>query len=79
MEFGNVLHHINFRPIPRDPKKTGTEGPLGQLKGFESFNRAIDYLLDQGIVPGDLHANNLMIRSSTGDIVFSDLGHFELK
>jgi phosphoserine phosphatase len=51
----------------------------GSFKGFESFNRAIDYLLDQGIVPGDLHANNLMIRSSTGDIVFSDLGHFELK
>jgi len=79
MDFENVLHHINFRPIPRDPKNPGTEGPLGKLKGFESFNRAIDYLLDHGIVPGDLHANNLMIRSSTGDIIFSDLGHFKLK
>jgi hypothetical protein len=74
-----TLSSLSHRAIPRDPKNKKSEGPLGKLKGFESFNRAIDYLLDQGISPGDLHANNLMIRHSTGDIVFSDLGHFKLR
>lgn len=46
--------------------------PLGR-----HFRRVVRELEDLGIEPRDLHADNLMMRPGTGEIVISDLGHFE--
>jgi hypothetical protein len=45
--------------------------PLGN-----HFRMAVRELEDLGIDPADLHADNIMMRPGTGEIVISDLGHF---
>ena len=42
-------------------------------KSFKEARRELD---DLGIDPRDLHADNIMLRPGTGEIVISDLGHF---
>ena len=42
------------------------------------FSGALRELEDLGIEPKDLHADNIMLRPETYEIVISDLGHFDI-
>lgn len=42
------------------------------------FRKALRELEDLGIDPRDLHADNIMLRPETYEIVISDLGHFHI-
>ena len=64
------------RPIPKEINDD--PGPTKKLKGLDKINDVIKKLSNYGIVPSDVHANNIMIRPDTGEIVFSDIGHFQL-
>jgi hypothetical protein len=63
-----ILMRISFAPV-ESSYDLGV--PLG--KHFKNLVRELE---DLGIDPADLHADNIMMRPSTGEIVVSDLGHF---
>ena len=50
---------------------------MSDTGALNDFKKAIKYMMNHGIFVSDLHANNLMIRPMTGEIVIADLGHFE--
>ena len=72
-----MISFVNKRPIPKEVGDSS--GPTRKLKGIDRVNDALDNLSKYGIIPSDLHANNIMIRPETGEIVFSDIGHFHFK
>ena len=59
-------------PVGYDPESNFSS----QDPRIVSFNEAMNELGKMGIEYFDAHANNLMIRPSTGDIVFVDVGLF---
>ena len=67
----------NTRAIPTEPSQGGKFGVMSDSKLLADFKRAIKYMVQHGIFVSDLHANNLMVRPETMDIVIADLGHFE--
>lgn len=62
------LSELNSAPVQSSYK---LNTPLGR-----HFSKSIEELEEMGIEPGDLHADNIMLRPETGEIVISDLGHF---
>lgn len=52
-------------------KRYELDTPLGQ-----KIRSALSEIEELGIEPRDLHADNLMLRPGTGEIVVADLGHF---
>lgn len=75
-EFSDSLLH-NTRAIPTEPSQGGKFGVMSDSKLLADFKRAVKYMTDHGVFVSDLHANNLMLRPETMDIVIADLGHFE--
>ena len=67
----------NSRAIPTEPSQGGKFGVMSDSNLLADFKRAIKYMVNHGIFVSDLHANNLMIRPESMDIVIADLGHFE--
>ena len=63
-----LLSEVNLTPVD---SSYNLNTPLG--KHFKEARRELD---DLGIDPRDLHAENIMLRPGTGEIVISDLGHF---
>lgn len=63
-----LLSEVNLTPVN---SSYNLNTPLG--KHFKEAKRELD---DLGIDPRDLHAENIMLRPGTGEIVISDLGHF---
>ena len=72
-----MISFANKRPIPKEVGDSS--GPTRKLKGIDKVNDVLDKLSKYKIIPSDLHANNIMIRAETGEIVFSDIGHFHFK
>jgi len=67
------------RAIPLEPSQGGHFGIMSDAGILNDFKKSIKYMMNRGIFVSDLHANNLMIRPLTGEIVIADLGHFELE
>lgn len=65
------------RAIPTEPSMGGRYGVMSGTNMLTSFKRAVKYMTNHGIFVSDLHANNLMLRPESMDIVIADLGHFE--
>ena len=63
-----LLSEVNLTPVN---SSYNLNTPLG--KHFKEARRELD---DFGIDPRDLHADNIMLRPGTGEIVICDLGHF---
>lgn len=63
---------LNFVNSPPVEPSYSLDTPLGN-----NFRSAIKDLEEFGINPMDLHADNIMLRPGTGEIVISDLGQFE--
>lgn len=76
IDFSNFLKfELSSRAVPREPMSQNP-GTLGVIKGIKPLIAAIEELKHKNIVPQDLHGNNIMIRPDTGELVISDLGHF---
>ena len=75
-EFGADLMS-QARAIPTEPSQGGQFGIMSDAGMLNDFKKAVKYMMNHGIFVSDLHANNLMIRPTTGEIVIADLGHFE--
>ena len=73
----SIIISMSRKPIPRRPVED--VGITGDLAGFQKINKALKKLEPLGIRFNDVHANNVMIRPSTGDLVISDIGHFHFK
>lgn len=72
-----IIIDMHKKAIPRQP--SDKESATGDLAGFQKINKALKKLEPLGIHFDDLHAGNIMIRPSTGDLVISDIGHFNFK
>ena len=48
------------------------------LPEVESITNALMKLSELGLIPGDIHSGNIMIRPTGKDIVFVDLGLFKI-
>lgn len=66
-----ILSAINTSPVQHSDNQNT---PLGA-----HFSEVVKELDEAGIDPRDLHEENIMIRPGTGEIVISDLGHFEFE
>jgi hypothetical protein len=75
-EVANALM-LQRRAIPTEPSMGQKYGIMSGLKMISDLRDAVKYMTDHGIFVSDLHANNLMLRPETMEIVISDLGHFE--
>lgn len=70
-----ISSSLSRRAIPIEPKRERA-GPLGHIKGIDKLLIAVKKLELLGIMPSDLHGNNIMLRPDSGELVFADLGYF---
>jgi len=70
-----ISSSLSRRAIPIEPKRERA-GPLGHIKGIDKLLSAVKKLELLGIMPSDLHGNNIMLRPDSGELVLADLGYF---
>jgi hypothetical protein len=58
-----------WRPDPEE---------VADLPEVQTITAALEKLGELGLVPGDVHSGNIMIRAGTNDVVFVDLGLFKI-
>jgi len=58
-----------WRPDPEE---------VADLPEVQTITTALEKLGELGLVPGDVHSGNIMIRTGTNDVVFVDLGLFKI-
>ena len=58
-----------WRPSPEE---------VEDLPEVQTITAALEKLGELGLIPGDVHSGNIMIRSGSNDVVFVDLGLFKI-